>query len=101
MHLQIAPKTHTPRCCFAETNTTFRESEKFLPQRWRRRWMLFPPNPVPDLFFQEWANMCKLRQRLLPRDQIACLDFPEKCAARGATEGALQNIGSFARFQRK
>ena len=63
--------------------------------------MLFPPNPVPDLFFQEWTNMRKLRQWLFARDQFACLDFPEKCAARGATEGALQDVGSFARFQRK
>ena len=61
--------------------------------------MLFPENPVPDLFFQEWADMCKLRQRPFPRDQIACLYLPEKCAARGATERALQNIGSFACFQ--
>ena len=61
--------------------------------------MLFPPNPEQDLFFQEWADMRKLRQWLFPRDQIACLHLPQKCAARGATEGALQNIGSFARFQ--
>ena len=63
--------------------------------------MLFPPNPVLDLFFQEWTDMRKLRQWFFARDQIACLDFPEKCAARGATECALQNIGGFACFERK
>ena len=63
--------------------------------------MLLLSNPLPDLLLKERADMRQLYQRALLRDQIARLNFPEEGAARSPPIGALQNIGSFARFARK
>jgi hypothetical protein len=59
------------------------------------------PNPLPDLFLKKWSNVRQLCQRALLCDQIARLNFPEKCASRRPAIGALQNIRGFARFARK
>jgi len=101
MHLEIPTKTRTPRWELGQPHSTFCQRKKFFAQwRWTQR-MLLLPNPLSNLFLQEGADVSELRQGLFPGDQVPCFDIPEKCAACGAAKGALQNIGSLARFQRK
>src|SRR5205823_1742278 len=92
MHLQITAKARTPRWVSSEPCSAFRQRKKFLPQRRRMRWMLFPSNPLPDLFLQERAYVRELGQRSFLCDQIACFYLPQKCTSGRATKRALQNI---------
>src|SRR5438552_12827543 len=101
VHLQIAPKARPPQRHFGQPTATFGESKKFFPQRRRTRRALLLSNPLPDLLLKKRPDVCQLYQRALLRNQIARLNFPEEGAARSPPIGALQNLGSFARFARK
>src|SRR5438874_9803975 len=92
MHLQITAKARTPRWGSGEPRSAFRQRKKFLPQSRWTRWMLFPSDPLPDLFLQKRAHMRELGQRSFLCDQIAGFDFPQKCTSGRATKRALQNI---------